>query len=131
MPNIPPRACIRPMCRAVSHDGSSYCAKHKPKQDTGWDKHRAKHGNSRHKAGYGSNWDKLRKAVLVRDRYLCQTCLRLGVMREAKQVDHKLPKSLGGTNELTNLEAICYPCHKIKTNKEAAAARLKSSQEQR
>ena len=112
------------MCKRYSTDGSSYCDKHKPKKKTGWDKHRAKNGNSRHKAGYGSDWDKIRKAVLIRDRYLCQTCLRLSVMREAKQVDHMVPKSLGGTNESANLEAICYPCHKIKTNREAAAARI-------
>ncbi|MES2492947.1 MAG: phage major capsid protein [Pseudomonadota bacterium] len=39
-----------------------------------WDKG----GTSRHQQGYGTAWDKLRKAVLAPDNYLCQHCLAKG-----------------------------------------------------
>ena len=126
MPAIPPRACIYPNCKATSTDGSNYCPAHKPKRASGWAKFNAKNGNSRHKAGYGAEWDKLRKAILIRDRYLCQSCLKLGVMTEAKHVDHIINKALGGTNDPSNLQALCVKCHKIKTQKEAKLARYKA-----
>lgn len=124
MPSRPPRACSRQGCSATTTDGTSYCPKHKPKQKSGWaDYHKTKNGSSRHKAGYGHDWDKLRKSVLIRDRYLCQVCLKLGVYTQANQVDHIVNKALGGTNCAANLQAICSPCHKRKTQKEAALAR--------
>lgn len=118
MPSRPPRQCNRPMCKGLSRDGSNYCPKHKPEQKSGWSRYREKTGN-RHQAGYGHKWDKLRKAVLIRDRHLCQVCLKLGVMTEAKQVDHILNKAAGGTDDMHNLQSICWPCHKRKTAQES------------
>ena len=70
---------------------------------------------SRHKRGYGTAWDKLRKAILKRDRHLCQPCLRSGRPTPADEVDHVIPKTQRGTDDESNLEAICSPCHKTKT----------------
>lgn len=53
--------------------------------------------------------------MLVRDKYLCQPCLRLGRYREAQEVDHIKPLSKGGTDNPRNLEGICKPCHEAKT----------------
>ena len=33
----------------------------------------------------------------------------------AEQIDHILPLALGGTDDRDNLQALCKPCHKIKT----------------
>ncbi|MGK3335011.1 HNH endonuclease, partial [Escherichia coli] len=49
---------------------------------------------------------------------LCQLCLRAGVVREAKTVDHIIPKAHGGSDADSNLQSLCWPCHKAKTARE-------------
>jgi 5-methylcytosine-specific restriction protein A len=59
----------------------------------------------------------LRKVVLDRDSGLCQPCWD-GTPRRvtlASQVDHIVAKANGGTDDLSNLRAICGPCHALKT----------------
>lgn len=65
----------------------------------------------------------MRKHVLSRDKGLCQVCLATGKYRPANQVDHIRPKSNGGTDAETNLQAICTACHQAKTAAEATAAK--------
>ena len=77
---------------------------------------------SRHERGYGTAWDKLRRRVLIRDKHLCQPCLRVQRVTPAREVDHITPKAQGGTDALENLSAICKNCHAEKTAKEAAEA---------
>ena len=122
MPSRPPRACSYNRCKLYSSDGTSYCEKHKPVPTTGWIAHREKHGN-RHQSGYGSDWEKIREAILIRDRHLCQVCISLAVFTQATHVDHILNKANGGTNSHSNLQSLCYKCHKRKTQEEAALAR--------
>ncbi len=69
--------------------------------------------------GYGHAWRKLREQVLKRDCYLCQPCKRAGRIAEAKEVDHIQPKSAGGTDAVSNLQAICKPCHLLKSDSES------------
>lgn len=56
-----------------------------------------------------------------RDNYLCQPCKAAGKWRRATQVDHITPIAQGGTEEPSNLQAICKPCHDAKTQREARA----------
>lgn len=70
---------------------------------------------SRHARGYGSAWVKLRLRILTRDRYLCQACLSKGRPAPATEVDHIIPKAIGGTDDDGNLSAICHACHVDKT----------------
>jgi 5-methylcytosine-specific restriction protein A len=70
---------------------------------------------SRHARGYGTEWDKVRKVVLERDKGLCQVCLRDGRVTGAKTVDHIKPKAQGGTDDPANLQVICASCHLNKT----------------
>ena len=62
-----------------------------------------------------------RLTVLERAGYRCQIrgpqCL--GV---ANIDDHIQPVSLGGSNDVSNRQAACKPCHDEKTSREAAAA---------
>lgn len=82
---------------------------------TGWS------SESRHTRGYGAAWDRLRLQVLRRDHGLCMCpeCqggkLRLTI---ATEVDHRVPKALGGGDGLDNLQAINTDCHKRKTVEE-------------
>jgi hypothetical protein len=78
---------------------------------------------SRHERGYGSFWDRVRARILKRDSGLCQVCKRLGLITQGNEVDHILPKHLGGTDDDTNLQTICKPCHRAKTQAEATASR--------
>lgn len=64
-----------------------------------------------------TNAERLRIAVLVRDGYVCQYCgapLTPGVDAE---VDHIVPRCLGGENEPTNLVAVCPACNAKKNSK--------------
>lgn len=73
---------------------------------------------NRHQRGYGSTWDKLRRDVLQRDCGLCVPCKARGHVTTATQVDHITPKADGGTDDLSNLQAICRECHDAKTRGE-------------
>jgi 5-methylcytosine-specific restriction enzyme A len=78
---------------------------------------------SRHERGYGTAWNKIRNAVMQRDQHLCQPCLMMGRPTPAREVDHIIPKSQGGTDDMDNLQCICTECHKDKTQQEARTAR--------
>ena len=65
--------------------------------------------------GYGTAWRKLRDCILKRDFYLCQVCAAKGRVTPANQVDHVIPKVKQGTDEETNLQSICDPCHRDKS----------------
>lgn len=75
---------------------------------------------SRHERGYGAAWDRLRLVVLRRDCGLCRCaeCQRLGRLRVATEVDHRIPKAKGGTDALDNLCAINRDCHRDKSLRE-------------
>lgn len=77
---------------------------------------------SRHARGYGTAWEKLRKRILARDKHLCQQCKRDGRVTAANQVDHIKPKAKGGTDDESNLEALCRPCHDAKTLRDQGRA---------
>lgn len=78
---------------------------------------------SRHERGYGQAWVKLRNTIIARDHGLCQPCKREGRITIANAVDHIKPKAQGGTDDPTNLEAICVDHHREKSLREAVAAR--------
>lgn len=72
--------------------------------------------------GYGRGWKALRKRVMARDKWLCQVSLREGRIVPATEVDHIIPKHLGGTDDMANLQAISAEAHRRKTEREAAEA---------
>lgn len=70
----------------------------------------------------GRPWRRKRDQVLLRDQYLCQ-CEQCGGQRLlADEVDHIVPLSRGGTDDLSNLRAINKDCHKAKTAREASGS---------
>ena len=101
-------------CRVGVHYGSGYCVKCEPTATTvKWAQHHK--GQSTTQRGYGSEWEQDKKIIYKRDKGLCQPCKRVGVVTQATQVDHKIAKANGGTDEHSNLECICTPCHDTKT----------------
>lgn len=118
MPQAAPKPCAAVGCGVLVRDGSSRCAAHKVVAGTFGDKRRG----SRHERGYGTAWDKRRRRILARDAGICQACLP-GAVHVGTEVDHRVPKAEGGTDDDANLQTICRDAHRAKTAAEAARGR--------
>lgn len=114
MAKKPPSWCGK--CRTVHRDG--ICP------------HRKAFGRKRKEqktSGRGGHkWREKRERVFIRDRFLCQICLRKGIYTAVELhgpnhgvCDHKVPKSQGGTDDEDNLDTICQACDKVKTQEES------------
>ena len=59
----------------------------------------------------------MRYEVLKRAQDRCELC---GISKDEKaiEVDHIVPKSLGGKDDLSNYQALCYTCNAQKNNKD-------------
>ena len=68
-------------------------------------------------AGYVSGT--LRYEVLKRAKFRCELC---GVSAEKKalEVDHILPRNHQGTDDLSNLQSLCYSCNAMKRDRDDA-----------
>ncbi len=55
------------------------------------------------------------RAQKMRENPLCIYCQKKGVTRIGKELDHIVPVSLGGSNEESNLQLLCFDCHAAKT----------------
>lgn len=65
--------------------------------------------------GYRARWNKVRMRVL-RGNPVCVVCERKGVTSVATEVDHIVPLADGGARfARANLQALCRPCHELKT----------------
>lgn len=68
----------------------------------------------------------LRKRIMDRDHWQCQiqgpTCTG-----HATQADHITPWARGGTDTIANGQAVCEPCHNLKTEHERAQGRARHS----
>ena len=69
----------------------------------------------------GRRWMAIRAQVMTRDCGLCQACKHAGRLNLAVQVDHIRPHHLGGSDELSNLQALCLDCHAAKSLYEAGS----------
>lgn len=122
MPPKAKRPCRAPMCPGKTQVDSGYCDAH-AHLASGWNNPARGTAEQR---GYDWVWRKKRTAVLRRDRYLCQCAECKGRRLPASEVDHVVPKHLGGTDEFSNLAAINEDCHKAKTQREAQEARRRT-----
>ena len=66
---------------------------------------------SRQSRGYGRAWEITRARILERDAHLCQPCKRKDRLTVGNEVHHITPKSKGGSDDDSNLETTCHPCH--------------------
>lgn len=64
-----------------------------------------------------ARWERLRQRVLERDGHLCQECLRNGIVRQGKEIDHvrKAMDDLSQFWQAENLQTLCKRCHGQKT----------------
>lgn len=77
------------------------------------------HGHVRLLTG-SALWRSIRRRILTRDCGMCVPCRRGERFTLASEVDHIVPAWENGTDDEGNLQAICKPCHKAKSAREAA-----------
>ncbi|MGS0941563.1 HNH endonuclease [Pseudomonas luteola] len=108
------KPCNAPGCRELVR-GVRYCKAHEHLAEA-WktSKRSAKPGLS------GRPWRRKREQILIRDCYTCQSC---GLVTKELEVDHIIGRASGGSDDDSNLQSLCIPCHKLKTQKESLAAR--------
>ena len=59
-------------------------------------------------------WNRTRQQVLIRDNYLCQHCLRKGIVNDKHLIVHhivELKRDWNKRLDMENLEAVCRTCH--------------------
>ena len=72
-------------------------------------------GGRFHAAIPARTWMRVRRRVLLRDRYRCRACGRPGRL----EVDHIQPLHRGGAAlDERNLQTLCVGCHIAKTSRE-------------
>jgi 5-methylcytosine-specific restriction endonuclease McrA len=76
-------------------------------------------GNNR--PSMGPRWDAIRRKVLRNSGGVCGACGKDG----AVEVDHIIPRHLGGSSEPDNLMAVCRKCHGRKSSAEGNAAQAR------
>lgn len=70
----------------------------------------------------------IKKQVAGRQRFLCAATIKdytcplngLPFDEAGYEIDHIVPLSEGGSNEITNLQALCLMCHRVKSNRAAS-----------
>lgn len=113
-----PSIKVKKLCQKhgfYTDDKCSLCIKESNKiYDTGL---RAK---DRQKIYNDKRWKEVRMLALIRDNFLCVSCLNEGIETKAEEVDHKIELSQDITLafDLDNLQCLCKKCHSIKTQKE-------------
>lgn len=55
----------------------------------------------------------VRKYVFSRDKYQCQSCGKTNLETNLT-VDHIIPLALGGQNDISNLQTLCFTCNQQK-----------------
>ena len=72
----------------------------------------------RRRSGSTRRWRVLRQSVLARDGHRCATCGNYG-----NDIDHVIPKALGGLDTLDNLRVRCARCNRPEGARIARQAR--------
>ena len=111
MPIAAPRPCCHPGCGVLVRDGTGRCPKH-PKPE--WQKK----ATETKRIG-GRRRQALRAALFAADP-LCAECQRQGRVTLATERDHVVPLSEGGTEDVSNTQGLCEPCHDAKSKTESA-----------
>lgn len=104
MPNKISSPCSQPGCPAIAVQGGR-CAAHQRAQARRYDDQRG----TPSERGYGYAWRQQRATFLQHYPY----CMGCGAL--ATDVDHIIPKARGGSDEVSNLQALCHACHARKT----------------
>lgn len=104
-------------CGALVYGTDRHCPDHKPQAWRG-PRTRSSHTTST------TEWKRLRRTILERDRYQCQIRYEGICIGHANQVDHVINTAAGGAPlDPANCTAACAPCNARKASLEGATAR--------
>jgi 5-methylcytosine-specific restriction enzyme A len=104
MPWCARQLCRNPRCPHLAVDTRGYCPTHDPGPWSGT-------------TAMPPGWHTTQPAVLDRDHHTCQTC-----GATATTVDHITPRSAGGTDDPSNLRALCTACHLTRSGQQGGHA---------
>ena len=105
MPYKAKKPCAHHGCRELT--ANRYCDAHAKQEAKRYNRHnRNPESNKR----YGRTWKQIRAAFLSANP-LCVVCVRNGRLTPATLAHHKVKLSDGGTNDWSNLQALCSECH--------------------
>lgn len=112
MPYRPKRPCSHPGCPKLTN--GRFCEEHAKQEEKRYEKYDR---DPTMKKRYGRTWKR------IRDRYiavhpLCEQCQKIGQVTPSTEVHHIKPLSQGGSNDFSNLMALCTSCHSEITARE-------------
>lgn len=58
----------------------------------------------------------VREYVFNRDNHQCQSCGK-NRLETKLSIDHIIPLAKGGSNDISNLQTLCFQCNREKTDK--------------
>ena len=74
---------------------------------------------------YNSKQWRATRNFYIQSNPICEQCDRNGILTGGQCVDHITPLSKGGTNDHSNLQTLCNPCHAKKSSREGIEYRKK------
>jgi 5-methylcytosine-specific restriction protein A len=108
------KICGYPGCRTITLDGTNRCAKHPRKA---WDKPNGQPPRMRGRKL------QVARSRLFREQPLCagpdSECEKEGRVTLATERDHRVPLTQGGADDESNEQALCFRCHRLKTERES------------
>jgi 5-methylcytosine-specific restriction enzyme A len=112
------KPCLERGCTRIVI-GASRCAEHLAVADAkrqaylqSYQREREETRPSRHERGYGNDWYRTSRLILIRDNHICHYC-----GAHATTVDHVISKAKGGSDDHTNLVAACASCNASKRDR--------------
>lgn len=113
VPSKPASSCPKHGCIGLVRNGvCSVCGQQRKHKDKQYDQRRG----SAHARGYDKRWEKLR-GMILRNAPFCVDCEAVGRVTPATEVHHIVAKRDGGTDEESNLSALCKSCHSKRTSR--------------
>jgi 5-methylcytosine-specific restriction protein A len=113
MPDRLKTRCRHPGCPATVR-GQRFCDQHRGTASRWSDQRRG----TAAERGYDHHWVRVAEERRRLDDHLCQPCLREHRLTPSATVDHIVPLHVrpDWRLEITNTQAICVGCHRMKTN---------------
>lgn len=106
----PKKQCNHSRCRTLIDYDKKYCKEHKGSSHKKYDATRDEATKDFYS---GSEWRKVRKQALIRDGWICQECLKHGLITNADTVHHiiEVKDDFSKRYDIDNTLSICRGCH--------------------